>query len=148
MQNAKKFCFFCGPLLVTTLFWGMNLCRGAFVTEIDDSLKGVWSQWRGNNGSGVSSEQNLPETWSSESQNIKWKARIPGEGFSSPVVSNGRAILTTAYESSKFAISCRFVSTASFVLAAAFFAGCGIKFLRKRREKNTKEGATCKARFS
>jgi len=135
MQNAKKFCLFCGPLLVTTLFWGMSLCRGAFVTDFEVSLKGQWSQWRGPNGSGVSSEQNLPETWSSESQNIKWKVRIPGEGFSSPVVSNGRAILTTAYESSKLIISHKFVSTMGFVLAAAFFAGRGIKFLRKRREK-------------
>lgn len=135
MQNVRKFRLFCGPLLVTTLFCGMNLCRGAFVTEFEDDLKGQWSQWRGPNGSGVSSEQNLPETWSSESQNIKWKVQIPGEGFSSPVVSNGRAILTTAYESSKLIISHRFVSTVSFVLAAAFFVGFGIKFLRKRREK-------------
>ena len=139
MQNAKKFCLFCGPLLVTTLFWGMNLCRGAFVTGFDDGLKGEWSQWRGPNGSGVSSEQNLPETWSTESQNIKWKVRISGEGFSSPVVSNGRVILTTAYESSKFAISRKFVSIVSFVLAVVFFAGAAVSFIKKRRESMLKQ---------
>jgi outer membrane protein assembly factor BamB len=135
MQNAKKSFFICGPLLITTLLFGIKPCIGIFAAEFEDSLKGQWSQWRGPNGSGVSSEQNLPETWSSESQNIKWKVRIPGEGFSSPVVSNGRAILTTAYESSKLIISHKFVSTASFALASVFCGGCVISFLRKRREK-------------
>lgn len=139
MQNAKKFCLFCGPLLVTTLFWGMNLCRGTLGAEFDDGLKEEWPQWRGPNGLGVSSEPNLPEIWNTKSQNIKWKVRIPGEGASSPVVSNGRVILTTAYESSKLIISHKFVSTMGFVLAAAFFTGCAVKFLRKRREKTQKK---------
>jgi len=69
-----------------------------------------WPQWRGPQGLGVSSEPfvvspprriepNLPVTWSADSPNIKWKTFIPGRGHSSPIVSNGRVILTTAYES-------------------------------------------------
>ncbi|MCP4662575.1 MAG: PQQ-binding-like beta-propeller repeat protein [bacterium] len=45
---------------------------------------------------GLSSEQGLPETWSAESSNIKWRVAIPGSGNSSPIVSRGRVFLTTA----------------------------------------------------
>jgi outer membrane protein assembly factor BamB len=56
-----------------------------------------WPQFRGPGGEGHSSEKNLPYQWS-ESQNILWKSRIPGRGWSSPVVSGGRVWLTTAID--------------------------------------------------
>ena len=52
-----------------------------------------WSQFRGGNGSGVSSSKNLPQDFSAE-QNIAWKAKI-GDGIGSPIVKNGR-VFTTA----------------------------------------------------
>lgn len=139
MQNTRKFYLFLGLFLVTILFWGMNLRGGTVGTGFDDGLKGEWPRWRGPNGSGVSPEQNLPEIWNSKSQNIKWKVRIPGQGVSSPVFSNGRVILTTAYESSKLVISRRFVSIASFGLAAAFFTAAAVNFFRKWRERAQKK---------
>ena len=36
-----------------------------------------WPQWRGPDGSGVSSERGLPEEWG-ETKNVKWKTPIPG----------------------------------------------------------------------
>jgi len=59
--------------------------------------KSNWSQWRGPEGSGVSSETNLPVEWSG-SKNIKWKAPIPGRGHSSPVIWEDRVFLTTDVE--------------------------------------------------
>jgi len=44
-----------------------------------------WSQWRGSDGTGVSSETNLPAEWSS-TKNIKWKTPLPGGGHSSPIL--------------------------------------------------------------
>jgi outer membrane protein assembly factor BamB len=54
-----------------------------------------WTQFRGPTGQGVSQSRNLPTQWS-ETANVRWKQDIPGNGWSSPVVSNGRIYLTTA----------------------------------------------------
>jgi outer membrane protein assembly factor BamB len=54
-----------------------------------------WPQFRGPTGQGHSSEQGLPLDWS-ESRNVKWKAPVPGRGWSSPVVADGRVWLTTS----------------------------------------------------
>jgi hypothetical protein len=56
-----------------------------------------WSQWRGSDGSGVSTETNLPVEWSPTS-NITWKTPIPGRGHSSPIVWGNRIFLTTSIE--------------------------------------------------
>lgn len=54
-----------------------------------------WPQFRGPNGQGHSAETNLPLTWS-DTTNIAWKTPVPGRGWSSPVIANGRVWLTTA----------------------------------------------------
>lgn len=56
-----------------------------------------WPQWRGSDGSGISTETNLPTEWS-DTKNIKWKTKIPGQGHSSPVVWGNRVFLTTSIE--------------------------------------------------
>jgi outer membrane protein assembly factor BamB len=58
-----------------------------------------WPQWRGLNGSGISSLTGLPTEWS-DSKNIRWKASIPGRGHSSPIVWGNRVFLTTSIEGS------------------------------------------------
>jgi outer membrane protein assembly factor BamB len=54
-----------------------------------------WPQFRGPDGQGHASASDVPLQWS-ESQNVRWKAQVPGRGWSSPVVSGGRIWLTTA----------------------------------------------------
>jgi outer membrane protein assembly factor BamB len=54
-----------------------------------------WPQFRGPTGQGHSTERGLPVEWS-ESKNIVWKVPVPGRGWSSPVVADGRIWLTTA----------------------------------------------------
>jgi outer membrane protein assembly factor BamB len=58
-----------------------------------------WPQFRGPTGEGHSAEQGLPLEWS-ESRNVLWKTAVPGRGWSSPVVANGRVWLTTAVNTS------------------------------------------------
>jgi outer membrane protein assembly factor BamB len=53
-----------------------------------------WPAFRGPTGQGHSTEQGLPLEWS-ESRNITWKVPVPGAGWSSPVVANGRVWVTT-----------------------------------------------------
>src|SRR5260221_13621441 len=68
------------------------------VTVLARSLGAVeedWPQFRGPDGQGHASEQGLPLEWS-ESRNVAWKVPVPGRGWSSPVVADGRVWLTTA----------------------------------------------------
>lgn len=47
-----------------------------------------WPQFRGPNGSGVSSEKNLPEKFDATTQ--KWAADLPGRSVASPIVFGGK----------------------------------------------------------
>jgi len=85
-------------------------------------LAGQWPQWRGPEGLGVTSDGNLPQRWSEDSENIRWKARIPGLGHSSPVVSNGRVFVTTAYEDSAPGVIRRLGVGLAGLLTAVFLA--------------------------
>ena len=53
-----------------------------------------WPAWRGPRGDGISTELNVPRTWSSE-QNIAWRTELPGVGRSSPIVCGPHVFLTT-----------------------------------------------------
>jgi outer membrane protein assembly factor BamB len=54
-----------------------------------------WPQFRGPNGSATSPEKQVPDKWSAE-KNIAWKAKLPGYGWSSPIVWGDKVFLTTA----------------------------------------------------
>ncbi len=57
-----------------------------------------WAQFRGPQGNGHASAKNLPTTWN-ETTNVAWKREIPGKGWSSPSLYQGRLYLTTAIPS-------------------------------------------------
>src|SRR6476620_1114581 len=59
-----------------------------------------WPQFRGPDGQGHSSERGLPIQWS-ESKNVAWKVPVPGRGWSSPVIVDGRVWLTTATQAGR-----------------------------------------------
>ncbi len=52
-----------------------------------------WAQFRGPGGIGTSTETSVPTTWSG-SQNIAWKATLPGAGTSSPIIIGDQVFLT------------------------------------------------------
>ncbi len=54
-----------------------------------------WPEFRGPTGQGLSGERGLPVIWS-ETEHVRWKVPIPGEGWSSPVVAGDRIWLTSA----------------------------------------------------
>ena len=54
-----------------------------------------WPQFRGPTGQGHAPDEAVPLAWS-ESENVTWKTPVPGSGWSSPVVADGRLWLTTA----------------------------------------------------
>src|SRR5436189_1931988 len=55
-----------------------------------------WPQWRGPRGDGVSTETGLPAKWS-ETENVLWKAPMPGMGGATPVVWGDRLFLTSEF---------------------------------------------------
>lgn len=56
-----------------------------------------WPQFRGPDGQGHSDSVGVPLTWS-ETEHVAWKAEIPGQGWSSPVVLGKQVWMTTATE--------------------------------------------------
>ncbi|HYK91067.1 MAG TPA: PQQ-binding-like beta-propeller repeat protein, partial [Acidobacteriota bacterium] len=78
-------------ICMTVVLYGSSLSQSA-------SAKGTnWPQWRGPDGTGVSTETDLPLEWGRD-RSILWKTAIPGRGHSSPVVWGSRIFLTTDLE--------------------------------------------------
>jgi outer membrane protein assembly factor BamB len=67
----------------------LTLISATYLTASD------WPQFRGPNGSGVADEKNLPEKWS-DTENVRWKAKVPGRSVASPVVAGGRVYVASA----------------------------------------------------
>ncbi len=88
------------PRLPTTVFHRRVLAP--FLSLLSSLLLGAapaaaadWPQFRGPTGQGHATvAATLPLDWSHE-RNVRWKAPIPGHGWSSPVVSGGLVLLTT-----------------------------------------------------
>ena len=64
------------------------------VTHILPAYAQNWPQFRGADSRGVLDSEKLPATWSA-TENVAWKADIPGRGWSSPVVWGGQVFLTS-----------------------------------------------------
>ena len=60
----------------------------------------AWSTWRGPSGAGTAPGATPPLTWS-DSQNIKWKTKVPGYGFSTPIVWQDKIFLIAAIETTE-----------------------------------------------
>ena len=54
-----------------------------------------WPRFLGPHGTNTSNENNLPVEWGEE-KNLKWKTKIPGKGWSSPIVWGDKIFVTTA----------------------------------------------------
>jgi outer membrane protein assembly factor BamB len=75
----------------------MRVARLAFILTALATISiaaADWPQWRGPNGTGATSETNLPVRWSA-SENVIWKAPIGGLGVSTPIVSGDRVFVTS-----------------------------------------------------
>ena len=64
-----------------------------------------WPEFRGPTGQGIATGR-LPTEWG-PAKNVAWKQPIPGRGWSSPIVYQGRIYLTTAVEEGNKGMSLR-----------------------------------------
>jgi outer membrane protein assembly factor BamB len=56
---------------------------------------GDWSQFRGPGGRGSADEADVPVQWTA-TENVRWKADLPGRGLSNPVIAGGRVYVTAS----------------------------------------------------
>src|SRR5580704_16915544 len=70
-----------------SLALGLSVCAGSGRTA-------DWPQFRGPESAGVANS-NFPTEWGPE-KNVKWKVKIPGAAWSSPIVWGNRVFVTTA----------------------------------------------------
>lgn len=77
----------------------MLLCGYALTVAAPLPVAGDWPQFRGPTGQGLSNATGVPVEWGT-SKNVAWKVKVPGRGWSSPVLAAGRVYLTTAVEGS------------------------------------------------
>jgi outer membrane protein assembly factor BamB len=74
-------------------------CTLLFGVGGDATPSADWPRWRGPTDTGeAAATANPPAEWS-ETKNVKWKVKIPGNGSSTPIVLGDRVYLTTAIES-------------------------------------------------
>jgi outer membrane protein assembly factor BamB len=73
----------------------VTLLAVAFLSPASTRAADAWPQFRGPDGQGRAPAGRIPARFG-ESENVLWKAAVPGRGWSSPVMSNGVCWLTTA----------------------------------------------------
>lgn len=77
------------------------LAHGALADEPDVQRGQMpstdWLRWRGPDANGVADGRILPTSWS-QAKNVRWSAKLPGWGTSSPVVYGNRVYVTTETE--------------------------------------------------
>jgi len=88
----KAFHWLIFPLLL--LVGAVSLTCGRPAAAAPENENFNWPQWRGAQGTGISTETGVPLEWGPD-RNIRWKTPLPGRGHSSPVVWQNRIFLTT-----------------------------------------------------
>ena len=76
------------------------LCLAWTVLTGPTAIGENWPQWRGPFFNGSTTETGLPDRWS-KTKNIKWVAKMPGRGASTPVVWDDRVFVTALERGSK-----------------------------------------------
>src|ERR1043165_2721382 len=76
-----------------------------------------WPQWRGPLQTGVAPAAEPPTTWS-ESANVKWKVKIPGDGNATPIIWGSQIFIQTAIPAGKKADTSSTQASSALALAS------------------------------
>jgi outer membrane protein assembly factor BamB len=87
------------------------------------ALASDWTQFRGPGSSGVSDETGLPVRWTA-TENVRWKADLPGRGLSSPVIAGGKVYVTacSGYRQTRLHVLCFDEATGARIWQRQFVA--------------------------
>lgn len=85
-----------GLLVAVTLLPAIALAEdNVRMITVEGEGANYWPRWRGPSAQGYVTGSGYPDTWS-DTENVIWKVRVPGEGNSSPIVWGDRIFITTA----------------------------------------------------
>jgi outer membrane protein assembly factor BamB len=84
------------------LKWSLCLC-GLMQCLIASAEN--WPQWRGPLLNGATTETNLPTTWS-KTENVSWKAGLPGKSGATPIVWNDSVFVPSPDEEKRLHLFC------------------------------------------
>ena len=87
-----------GRKLIGTLFATMRrqlLTLALFASTVASLAAETWPHWRGPSRDGVSTESNLPTTWS-PTQNVAWRLPLPAFSGSTPIIWNDTVFLNVS----------------------------------------------------
>ena len=73
----------------------------ALLAPLSASTPSGWPGFRGPSGNGLSPETAVPVRWST-TDNVRWVVDVPGRGWSSPIIWNGRVFVTSAISGKPF----------------------------------------------
>jgi outer membrane protein assembly factor BamB len=73
----------------------LSACCAALLLGAPCFAESLWPEFRGPDAQGHAAATGLPVEWS-PTKNVVWRTALPGRAWSSPVVANGRIILTNA----------------------------------------------------
>ena len=82
-MSQKRCCFAASRVSLVLL--------GFFANQI---LAADWGSWRGPTSNGISTEKNVPISWSAE-ENVVWRTELPGPSGATPVIAGERIFLTS-----------------------------------------------------
>jgi outer membrane protein assembly factor BamB len=81
--------------------FGLGGCLAFVATNVAATTPNEnWPLWRGPLQNGVAPAANPPTTWS-ETNNIKWKVKVPGSGQATPIIWDDRIFIQTAIPTGK-----------------------------------------------
>ena len=77
--------------------YSLLLCLGVSACLPPCRAELLWPEFRGPTAQGHSTAKGLPTEWAQD-KNIVWRSEVPGRGWSSPIVANGRIFFTYGLE--------------------------------------------------
>jgi outer membrane protein assembly factor BamB len=95
MLNASPLARFCFKVRSVALLPLLAWVVAPGLAQAESAGDSFWPQWRGPLATGVAPLADPPLTWS-ETNNVKWKTPIPGEGDSTPIVWGNRIFILSA----------------------------------------------------
>ena len=114
------------------------IAQTASMIEMQGKARKYWPRWRGPSGQGIVEGKGYPDTWS-DTENVRWKAKVPGRGNSSPIVWKDRIFLTTAWDGTRRVVLCFDRSSGKLLWDAAAPEPASVE---RTYRKNTHASAT------
>ena len=84
------------PGALSVLLWTIAATQSAGAATLTPDPATDWPEWRGPTRDGIAAPGQAPPVEWSETNNVLWKAQIPGGGHGSPTVVGDRIYLATA----------------------------------------------------